>query len=313
MSISKIFDNRDYSLLVDSISLLDSLKKLDNIGEVYLFDEKFSDATSSTRTDIGNFVFLCTRWIPFVRFREFRNTRVLLLPQVAFATDENTSIYSVENLLNSDFDYAVSQHHEWYSILAEASQPLCFADKEDSYLTCHLSESIELSTIDDITLEIDDPRSVAEYFEIALENRCNETNSFTVNGCFEIQGVLMAKGVDFNLINYDVCFAKDLVELVSNSSSTRIFIQNNRITSILIDGTEYLSCFIDLIGEDKVRLPNVTEFAIGLNYRIRDGVKWCFNSQLNEGIQGLHLGIGDGQTGFHIDLINPNIEFIGYS
>ena len=214
----------------------------------------------------------------------------------------------MQKLLISDFDYAVRKHHEWYAVFSETKQPLCFSGKE-SHLVCHLNESIEISTIDDIVLEVDDPRSVAEYIEIALENRIDKASSFSIDGYLDIQGVLIAKGINFKLKNYNSYFVNNLIELVNKSSNMKIFVENNKLSSVLIDNVEYLGDFIDLVSEDKAQLPNITEFAIGFNYQLQNNINWKFNSQVNEGVKGIHLGIGDGELGFHLDFITSNIEY----
>jgi hypothetical protein len=309
MSISKIFGNQRYSILVDSTCLRDSLIDIEGIENVCLFNAQ--DNTIETLFDKeipDNFVFISTKWDSFANFKEIRNKRILLLPQVAFAIDDNTSIYSIQKLLISDFDFAVRKHHEWYPVFSETKQPLCFSGK-GSNLMCHLNESIEISTIDDIVLKVDDPRSVAEYFEIALENRIDKASSFSVDGYLDIQGVLIAKGINFRLKNYNDYFANNLIELVNKSSNMKIFVGNNKLTSVLINNVEYLSDFIDLVSEDKAQLPNVTEFAIGFNYQLQNDIDWKFNLQVNEGVKRIHLGIGNGEVGFHLDFITSNIEY----
>lgn len=309
MTISTIFDNQRYSILVDSTCLLDSLKNIDGVEDIcFLNPESNRIETFCSQEIPDNFIFICTNWNSFVNFRKIRNKRILLLPQVAFDVDDATAIYSIQKLLISDFDYAVRNHHEWYPIFSETKQPLCFSGK-NSHLICHLSQSIEMTTINDIVLEVDNPRSVAEYFEIALENQINQANTFSIDGYLDIQGVLIAKGINFRLKNYNAYFVNNLIELVNKSSNMKIFVESNKLTSVLIDNVEYLSDFIDLVSEDKAQLPNITEFGIGFNYQLQNDINWKFNSQVNEGVKGIHLGIGDGELGFHLDFITSNIEY----
>lgn len=309
MTISTIFDNQKYSILVDSTVLMESLKNIEGIEDICFFNTESNAIKNLYQKEIpDNFVFICTTWDAFIQFRKLKNKRILLLPQIAFNIDDATSIYSLQKLLTSDFDYAVRKHHEWYSVFAETSQPLCFSGK-GSALMCHLSQSIEMTTINDIVLEVDNPRSVAEYFEIALENHIDEANSFRIDGYLDIQGILIAKGINFRLKNYHEYFVNNLMVLVNKSSNIKILVDNNKLTSVLIDNVEYLNDFIDLVSDDKTKLPNITEFAIGFNYKLQNNINWNFNSQVNEGVQGLHLGIGDGEVGFHFDFITTNIEY----
>ncbi|WP_259697667.1 hypothetical protein [Pseudomonas brassicacearum] len=52
----------------------------------------------------------------------------------------------------------------------------------------------------------------------------------------------------------------------------------------------------------------LTEFAIGVNSEIKPLIDYKMNSQLNEGIDGVHLAIGDGSSGYHIDFLSPAVS-----
>jgi len=309
MTISAIFGNQKYSILVDSAQMITPLSNIEGVNDICLLniDANFIE-TFDDREATSNFIFVCTNWDSFVKFRNIKGKRILLLPQVAFDVNIDALIYSIQKLLASDFEYAVTKHHEWYPVFSEIDRPLSFWGR-GSDLRCDLSQSIEISTINNILLEVDNPRSVAEYFEIALENRIDQDGSFKIDGYLDVEGFLMAKGIDFRLENYNRCFADNLMYLVSQSSSMKIIVNNNKLTSVLIDNIEYLNYFTDLISEDKTKLPNITEFAIGFNYKLQNNVNWNFNSQVNEGIEGLHLGIGNGEVGYHFDFITTNIQY----
>ncbi len=49
----------------------------------------------------------------------------------------------------------------------------------------------------------------------------------------------------------------------------------------------------------------LAELAFGTNVGIAQSIDWSYNSQFNEGIGGMHIALGDGRTGFHIDFICP--------
>lgn len=51
------------------------------------------------------------------------------------------------------------------------------------------------------------------------------------------------------------------------------------------------------------------EVAFSGNSGIRAAdIDWRINSVMNEGAAGMHIGIGDGVTGAHIDFIAPGVE-----
>jgi hypothetical protein len=131
MNIEKIFGDQPYSILVDSAHLHKVLKNIDGVDNIFLFDTVFDARENRCEHDrCNNFVFLCTKWDSFSKYKEIKNTRILLLPQVAFNNDSETAIYSVREVLNSDFEYAVKQHLIWYSIFSNAEDALCFLGKE---------------------------------------------------------------------------------------------------------------------------------------------------------------------------------------
>jgi hypothetical protein len=45
-----------------------------------------------------------------------------------------------------------------------------------------------------------------------------------------------------------------------------------------------------------------------VNKTIVGEVDYGVNSQINEGIEGIHVAIGDAVTGYHIDLLCPAVQ-----
>ena len=51
------------------------------------------------------------------------------------------------------------------------------------------------------------------------------------------------------------------------------------------------------------------EMAFSTNHGvIPENLDWTKNAQINEGALGIHVGLGDGLTGAHIDFICPNVQ-----
>ena len=82
----------------------------------------------------------------------------------------------------------------------------------------------------------------------------------------------------------------------------RLVIAANRVVEFVVAGKNYVSLLEEASG---VRGLNITEFAVGVNASIGSEIDYHVNSQLNEGIDGLHVAIGDGACGFHIDFLCP--------
>lgn len=296
--IYKVFDCAEFHIVVDSKEIY---KKLcENIPNVVLWDYSKTSLPE-------NSLIVCTNNEFFLTQRELRKassfSRGIVLPQVAFDNSFDVVVYSVDLLLASDFEYAFYKHQEWYELFSIRQSPFFFCNKNYE-LFCHLSSSIKLSTINDIILKPGEFRSVAGSFEINLENSRFDVNSFVLEGTLIVDGILFARGIDFNLLECDSEFAGTLPKLVSESK-TEVIIKKNKIVSILIGEKEYMPLISFLAGYN-MKPPNITEFAVGFNKNIRSIIKWEYNSQVNEGIEGIHIGIGDGKTGFHIDFIVSN-------
>lgn len=98
-----------------------------------------------------------------------------------------------------------------------------------------------------------------------------------------------------------------LVQLQANREfPLKVEIDNSRIVHIYANGQD-LAERIEEYTNKKLELV-LTEMAFSTNSGIlADGIDWLQNSQLNEGTVGIHVGLGDGLTGAHIDLICPNV------
>jgi hypothetical protein len=82
-------------------------------------------------------------------------------------------------------------------------------------------------------------------------------------------------------------------------------ITDNTINSLKIKNEEHIK-LIDLAAGP--RGLKLTEFAIGVNELIAENIDYKMNSQMNEGISGVHLAIGDGSSGYHIDFLSPSVS-----
>ena len=97
--------------------------------------------------------------------------------------------------------------------------------------------------------------------------------------------------------------AAELVRMVGRGPSPTIEVSNGTVTKIEIGGTDFTDEMSRLAGKTRGLL--VTEFAFGTNHLSDALLSWDVNSPLNEGIRGIHLAIGDGDTGIHFDFVCP--------
>jgi len=149
-------------------------------------------------------------------------------------------------------------------------------------------------------------QSVAEFFEVHHAHmNPQEPSPFSFRGTLKISGILtvlrrpnptLPEGLRTSL--------KWLSDRISEEGALLV-IEDNTITSLKINGNEHVK-FLDLAAGP--RGLKLTEFAIGVNDTITNIIDYKINSQLNEGINGVHIAIGDGSSGYHIDFLSPAVN-----
>jgi hypothetical protein len=82
-------------------------------------------------------------------------------------------------------------------------------------------------------------------------------------------------------------------------------IKDNTIHSLKIKNEEHVKLIELAAGSRGLKL---TKFAIGVNECIAANNDYTINSHMNEGISGVHLAIGDGSSGYHIDFLSPSVS-----
>lgn len=150
--------------------------------------------------------------------------------------------------------------------------------------------------------------SVAEFFEVHYAHmNAGHPCPFSIEGYLKVSGILSArrsKHVEESK-SLEIRIEK-LIKSISVSAGS-ITIENNQIVSLKNADGEHLELLEQAAG---TRRLSVTEFAIGVNRSIQPLINYAVNSQLNEGIEGVHLAIGDGSTGYHIDFLSPGVTAV---
>lgn len=145
--------------------------------------------------------------------------------------------------------------------------------------------------------------SVAEFFEVHdAHMRPHDACPFVVEGTLHVSGLLMVlrkSGVRFpeGTERKLVCLAREVA-----SHQARLTVKNNCVTSFVVCNCDYVELLKRAGG---ARGLSLTEFAIGVNDAIASSINFSVNSQLNEGVGGVHVALGDGSTGYHIDFLSP--------
>ena len=155
-------------------------------------------------------------------------------------------------------------------------------------------------------IEHDFVQSVAEFFEVHYAHmNPQEPCPFSFSGTLKIAGILtvlrkpnptLPEGLKTSL--------KWLSDRISEDGAF-LSVDDNIITSLKVKNEEHIKLLDLAAGSRGLKL---TEFAIGVNEAIAPSIDYKINSQMNEGISGVHLAIGDGSSGYHIDFLSPAVS-----
>lgn len=145
--------------------------------------------------------------------------------------------------------------------------------------------------------------SLAEFFEVHYAHmNPKHPCPFNFTGSLHISGILIVlRKTTFPqaaALNADL---ENLASLLAKHGGI-LHVTENIVTSFMCSEVDYAALLEKAAGPRGLAL---TEFAIGVNTALNGIVDYAINSQINEGIEGLHVALGDGSSGFHIDFLSP--------
>jgi hypothetical protein len=167
---------------------------------------------------------------------------------------------------------------------------------------------VEFTMLTELKVPVGDPSPLACFFEFETEIWEEQMGTgrppFVVNGIIRPSGILTAYGPGrYGADHAAVRRARELARRASTAHTT-VKISDDVICVIKIDDDDVTNEFSSLAGPHGL---HVSEFAIGF-YRAAEGsLDWRINSPVNEGVQGIHLGIGDGYSGMHFDFVCDDV------
>ncbi len=256
-------------------------------------------------TDDSNVVLvMCHRKADRSLRAQFANCRVLFVPIVAFDDDPDTVVYTVERILETDFQAGLEQNEAWLEMLRNKSDGVLHFTGPGTDLRCRIGDDIQVFTSVDLTIATGEWVSVADYCEVQLTapKIGSWCDAFVVDGYAETVGVLAAQDARATPAGEErVARARRLrAELVENGP-VRLEIRESALCSATAGDREYLEEISEVTNPDYGM--HLTEFGLGSNTSIGPSVRWRLNSQLNEGAGTFHLGLGEGTTGAHMDFV----------
>ena len=235
-------------------------------------------------------------------------SRVLLLPACSFDPSPEVVAYSLDLLAASDFERAVSRNRVWRQVLSRHPSPLVFRRPgSDAELTCHLLGDVRVHCATEVVLPRGEWEGPAGYFEVEMELFDAQARYFSLEGELVVDGLLAAKSsnmaADLEPLHDE---ANDLIR-ERGGPAGRLRAADNRIVAFEIGGDDITDRLARLTGEMYERA--FLEFSIGTN-SVSAPVDWSVNSILNEGLAGIHVAIGDGIGGAHIDFVSTGTSLV---
>jgi len=234
---------------------------------------------------------------------KMRHSRLFWMPIAAFGGSFEEGLYALRLLLTSDFVKMTGRNRDILSLFASTSGPYVFTS-HGHQLTFDLSEDVPIATRTRVALSPGESTSLGFYTEVGMSMAVPDLSMpYTANGEFVAERVLFARQRQ-SPPELDWLFARGeaaLEQVKAELLPLTMTIKDSRLDpSCLRELQEIFYWTTNASYEWRL-----AELAFGTNVGIADSVDWSYNSQFNEGIGGMHIALGDGRTGFHIDFICP--------
>lgn len=212
--------------------------------------------------------------------------------------------YAIRAIVGSDFSCSLAQQEKLLAKLDDANVIVVSGGFNKGQAWIH-PEAVPYAMIRD-DAEGDYIHSVAEFFEVHYAHMQAEGPCpFSFTGQLQVAGMLNVIRNESWALGSELkgeleCLARSVAEC-----GAILKVVDNTIVSFLVAEEERSDLLAIAAGKRGLKL---TEFAIGVNQSIARSIDYKLNSQLNEGVEGIHVAIGDGASGYHIDLLVPHVE-----
>lgn len=295
--ISTLFGNEKFSIIADSREFLEEcerlgfhtahLSELQNLPKNSIVFSFSNDAAKMT----------------FELAKKTENKKSVFCATQVFEPSVNNALYGLKLLLSSNFEQALSMQRSVLNML-NSNGSFFLSGNEANAQVALLPHAQPYALL---TEDVSDNfvQSVAEFFEVHYAHmNPQEPCPFSFSGTLKIEGILtvprkhnptLPEGLKVSL--------NGLSDRVSQCHATLV-VKDNIITSLKTNNDEHINLLKLATGARGLRLR---EFAIGVNDAIAPNIDYKINSQMNEGISGVHVAIGDGSSGYHIDFLSPSV------
>lgn len=233
-----------------------------------------------------------------------KNSATLFIPLLAFAYDDSSINYLIEKLLILDFEKACSRSLEVVKLIQNLDGPIYVAS-EDCRLTIELGQEVDIFAPKLIPEILKGENiSIIQFLEVALTPN-EKFTAFNVNGTLLCDGISIAHHQHSHLTTgpmADAAWNIFKLERQKENFPLKVEVVNSEIIAVRNRNE------VDLLDRilpftDEIMRSQLTEVAFG-SLEQSPNTDWTINSQLNEPAGGVHLALGSGETGAHIDFIS---------
>jgi len=296
--ISTLFGHEELSIIADSEHFL---------RECSLLGFNTANIFELEKLPKNSIVFSFSNDAAKMTFDLAKNTKskksVFCATQV-FEPTVDAALYSLKLLLNSNFEHALCAQRSVLNMLNSHDSFFLSGNDADAQVSIFPHAQAYALRAEDVSYDF--VQSVAEFFEVHYAHMHPEDPCpFSFTGTLKIEGILTVLRKPNPLLPEGLKVSlKWLSDRISEEGAL-LSIKDNTITSLTIKNEEHVKLLDLAAGPRGLKL---TEFAIGVNEAIASNIDYKINSQMNEGISGVHLAIGDGSSGYHIDFLSPSVS-----
>ncbi|MGH3797045.1 MAG: hypothetical protein ACRDSP_19395 [Pseudonocardiaceae bacterium] len=252
---------------------------------------------------------LCHRLVSRAVRRQFCKAAVLVLPIASFDNSFESIRYTMELAFATDYADTCRRNREWIQLLTDKADPIVRFRGSSTDLQCRVHDDIRAHTSLELGITPGEWVSIADYCEVSITapSQADWCGAFTIDGYADAVGVLVAEDSRVTPIGHErIEAAKELRAEFVEKGPVRLELQEGVLCSVVVDGRERLREVSEVTNPEYGL--HTLELGLGTNPGISPLVDWNINSQLNEGVEKIHLGFGEGITGAHMDFIVGDVK-----
>jgi hypothetical protein len=246
--------------------------------------------------------------------RVFRHHSVLVVPIASFDSSASSARYTLEMTLRTDWIRAASMASYWIERLRECAGQVVFspsgplaadsAEGGSMRLVCSLASAVTVDAWPRAAIGLGDWVGVGSCIELSITRQPGQSaaDTFSMQGTAHASGVLAAfdpRGTEAGRKRYEE--ARELRAEMAELGTIRLEMKDNVLTGATAGGRDFTRELLSATNPDHGL--RAFEFGIGTNLGLRPEIDWRVNSQLNEGAGVMHIGLGEGITGAHVDFV----------